>query len=116
MAIPARAHAASTPWYRPGGNPAADREQLERVGELSQIAHAVHPVRSRQRLPAAVRSGQRARMRRHHRTAGVRAARGQEDHGNVAVRRAAQHLPQRRAVPDSLEHESEYPGAGRVSA
>ncbi len=97
---------------RPGLRAAADGEQLERVGELGQVAHPVHAVGAGQRFPAAVRPGQGPGMRRDHRAAACRASRSQQNHRDVSLCRPAQHLPQRCAVSDRLEHQADHPGTG----
>ena len=45
---------------RAGGR-AADREQLQRVGQLRQVGDPVHAVGVRERFPRPVRAGQRPR-------------------------------------------------------
>ena len=67
------------------GSTAPDREQFQRVGELSEIADPVDAVRAGQGLPAAVVGGQRAGVRGDHGPAAGRAPGGEQDDRDVPL-------------------------------
>ncbi len=95
----------------PGGpgpdGAAADREQLQGVGELGQVAHPVDAVGAGQRLPAAIVGGQRAGVGGDHQPPVGRAARGEQDDRDVAFRGAGQDLAEPRRLPDGLKDQGE---------
>ena len=93
----------------PGDDPAADREQLQGVGELREVADPVHAVSAGQRLPAAVPRGQRAGVRRHHRPAVGRAPRGEQDDRQVTGGGEGEDPAQLARLPDGLEDQREDP-------
>ncbi len=64
----------------------AEGEQFERVGQFAQVADPVDSVAANQRLPAAVRAGQRTRVGGDHGPAADRVARGQQHDRYVALR------------------------------
>ena len=93
---------------------AAGREELQRVGQFGQVTDPVHAVRADQRLPRAIRRGQRARVRRDQRLPGRRPARAEQDDRHVRSERVAQHFAQLRTVPDRLEDQGQHPGLGQA--
>ncbi len=94
----------------PRPDAAADGEQLEGVRQLGQVAGPVHPVGVRERLPAAVLGGQRARVGRHHRPARRRAAHCQQHHRDVPGGGSGQHRPQPVRLAHRLQYQGEHPG------
>ena len=71
-------------WRQAPGRASADGEQFKGVGQLSEITDPVHAVGPGERLPAAVRGGERAGVGGHHHRASGRVADGEEDDGDVA--------------------------------
>ncbi len=69
----------------------------------------MHAVRAGQRLPPAVRGGQRPGVRGHHGPAAGRASRGEQHHGDVPARRLGQHRPQPARLAQRLQHERQHP-------
>ena len=102
----ARAHVG----VRGVGVSTTEGEQFQRVGHLGQVADPVHAVRGGQRLPPAVRRGQRAGVGRHQGPAACRAARGEHHHRDAALARGGQHRAQPARFPDGLQDQRQHPG------
>jgi hypothetical protein len=88
---------------------AADREQLQGVGELREVADPVHAVGAGERLPAPVARGERAGMRRHHLPPAGRAPCGEQDDGQVTAGGEGEDPAEPVRLPDGLEDQGEDP-------
>ena len=84
------------------------REQLERVGHLGQVADPVDAVVADQRFPPAVRAGQRAGVRGHHRPAARGVAGGEQHDGQSAFCGTGEHVPQLVWLPHRLEYQPDH--------
>ena len=85
-----------------------EREQLERVGHVGQIADPVDAVVADQRFPPAVRAGQGAGVGGHHRPAARGVASGEQHDGQSAFGGPGEHVPQLIWLPHRLEYQPDH--------
>ena len=95
------------------GSTAPDREQLQGVGEFSEIADAVHAVGAGQGLPAAVVRGQRAGVRGDQGPPAGRAPGGEQDDRDVPLGAAGEDPAEQARFPDRLEDQGQHLGLGQ---
>ncbi len=91
-------------------DPAAGREQLERVGHLVEAAHAKDAMRLEERFPHGVTTGECSRVRRHHGPAARRGADSERHDGDAGAPRPLERGAEGLRLSEGLEQESDDTG------